>query len=358
MALYIAISVLTVGLAFFIYREQSAGAAIVRQQAINRILLCAIFLVLFLVSALRIGIGNDYWTYRDQFKYIYGGDRATSFEIGFQWCVVLLQKLFGFDNYRVIFACIAFFTVFFFLIAIYELSDVFVISFFMFLANGFYFMSFSNMRYYLALSICVYAMKYVIKGDLVRFVGMVIVAALFHKTALVVIPFYLAARYIRWTRRTVWLIPAAVAALIAFRPLIRRIIFLFYPFYEGSAFDVVDISYVNILKCGAILIFSLLFYRKYISNVERAVFFFNLNLFSLMLYCFGAYIPELSRICYFGVIGQIFLLAYLYKSLSGTRWKYSFIPVLLAFLCYYGMFLVKGRDPYIMILPYLTWVFT
>ena len=45
-----------------------------RQEALNRVLLAGIFMVLFTLSALRVGIGNDYWTYRYDFLHIINGD--------------------------------------------------------------------------------------------------------------------------------------------------------------------------------------------------------------------------------------------------------------------------------------------
>ena len=39
-----------------------------RGQMLNRVILIAVFLLLFAVSACRIAVGNDYWVYRYQFQ--------------------------------------------------------------------------------------------------------------------------------------------------------------------------------------------------------------------------------------------------------------------------------------------------
>lgn len=365
MILYISVTVLTILMACMVsagykkeYSVEFDNRKMARQMHINRTLLLGIFAILFLLSALRIGIGNDYWTYRQGFLYIMGGDRKLSYEFGFKWLVKLLQTVFGFDNYRVVFGVFSFLTCAFFVKALYDLSDLFAFSFFLFMANGFYFMSFSNVRYYFALGICLYAMKFVFKRDYVKLVLWVLIAATFHKTALLVIPAYLIAYYIKWTKKTIWMIPAAAVILFAGKAVVRKVIFIFYPFYEGDLlFDTEDVSYINIVKCFAVLMFALFFYVKTIKGDERLETYFNLNLFAFLLYTFGYYIPETSRICYYLVVFQAFLIPGMYVKLKATKWKYLFIPVVLAFAGYFIMFLEKGKSDYVMILPYLTWVF-
>lgn len=364
---YCAISALVVFAGFFVngsYRRklnnygEPSTARRTRQEMLNRVLLIGIFLVLFSVSALRIGIGNDYWAYRNNFLLIAGGKTKVSYEIGFRYLVLLMQRWFGLDNYRTTFALMAFVTCGFSLKGLYDTADWFGFSLFLFLANGFYLMSFSNVRYYFVFAICIYVTKFVLEKKYVPFVLWVLFAAFFHKTILVIIPVYILAFYLKWNKKTIWLIPAGVAALIVGKPMIRFLIFKVYPFYEGSMFDTGDVSYVNIAKCLAVLVLCLLFYKETISGDEKANMFFNLNLFALLLYSFGSYVPELTRICYFMVVGQVFLLPRVLMNISNKRWKqFCTAGVVLAFVCYFAMFLWKGKQPDVLILPYLTWIF-
>jgi len=365
MLLYLMVTGLTIALASLVnvaykteYARGIGKSAVSRQTMVNKIAVLAIFGILFLLSSLRIGIGNDYWTYRQGFLYIMGGDRTLSYEFGFKALVKFLQTVFGFDNYRIVFGVFSFLTCAFFVKSLYELSEFFAFSLFLFMANGFYFMSFSNVRYYFALGICMFAMKYVFEKDYVKFVLWVLLAATFHKTALLVIPAFFVANRLKWSKKNVWLVPAAAAILFAGKTLIRKLIFVFYPFYEGDLlYDTEDVSYVNIAKCLAILVFAMVFYVKYIKDDEKLLTFFNLNLFAFLLYAFGYYIPETSRICYYMVVFQVFLIPGIYAKIKETRWKYLFIPLVLAYMGYFIMFLEKGKDGYVMILPYLTWIF-
>lgn len=367
MILYLSVTALTVIMAYFVnsaYTGKQNGMARStsrsRQAMLNAVLLTGIFTVLFSLSALRIGIGNDYWVYRDNFLHIISGDTKVSYEIGFRLLVKVLQGLFGYDNYRIVFAAMAFLTCFFFLKGLFDNADWFVMTFFLFMANGFYFMSFSTMRYYFAMAVCTYAMKFLFQHNYVMFVFWIVFAAFFHKSVLLVIPVYLIAYYLKWNKKTLWLIPVACAALGLGKPVFRKLMFVFYPYYEGdSILDVETVSYANIAKCLAILIFSLIYYKKAIKGNPKAETLFNLNLFALIIYTFGYYILETSRICYYMVLGHVFLIPIVLKSIEDKRQKiFCLVSILLAYTAYLVIFIAKGRSPSVLLLPYMTWLFT
>lgn len=329
-----------------------------KQELLNKAMLLGIFFVLFILSAVRVGIGNDYWEYRTGFLLINGGETPVSYEYGFRWVVLLMQKLFYRDCYREIFALFSFLTAFFFVRGLYDTSDWFFYSLFMFMTNGFYFMSFSNVRYYFAFGIVLFSLRFFLRKDYLPFIFWIVVAAFFHMTVLSVIPVFFVAYYLKWTKKTIWLIPAACLALIVGKPIVRRIIFIFYPFYEGSYLDVSSFSIWNILKCSAVLLFGLIFFKRIVEKENHLYMFFNLNLFALVLYCFGTYIPELSRICYFMVIGQFLMIPGILKRIEALKERLFWTLLIVGgYSCYFIIFLKQGYSPYIQILPYLTWLF-
>lgn len=367
MILYLLITALTVFMAYFVNGAYAGKpyimggtAAKKRQELLNTVLLTGIFTVLFALSALRIGIGNDYWVYRDNFLHIISGDTKVSYEIGFKVLVKVLQGLFGFDNYRIVFAVMAFLTSLFFVKGIFDNTDWFAMSFFLFMANGFYFMSFSNVRYYFVLAVCTYAMRFLFEKKYFKFVFWIVFASLFHKSVLVVIPVYLAAYYLKWNKRTVWLVPAACAALGLGKAVFRRLMFVFYPYYEGDAIlDVESVSYANIVKCLAVLVLAALYYKKAVKGNPKAETFFNLNLFALIIYSFGYYILETSRICYYMMLSHVFLIPIVLKAIGNKRQKIFFLgSVILAYSAYLVIFILKSREPSVLLLPYMTWLFT
>ena len=135
-------------------------------------------------------------------------------------------------------------------------------------------------------------------------------------------------------------------------------IFKFYPYYEGSDFDNGQVSYVNIGKCLATLVLSLICYRKVLKDNLVYKFYFYLNLFGLVAYFCGSFIPEVSRVGYYMIISQVFLLPGLVKNLEkGWFRTLCTVGVIGAFSLYFVMLL---RDMYavdVRLLPYLNWIF-
>lgn len=331
-------------------------AGVTRQQMLNRILIMAVFLLLFAVSACRIAVGNDYWVYRSDFLLI-EQNRHVSFEFGFVWVVRLLQSMLDHDQYLPIFAVFSFFTVLFFVRGMADLSEQFCFTVFLLMTGGYYFSSLNSVRYYLVLAIAMYSIKYVLREEWGKFIFWILIAAAFHKSVLVVIPLYfLASR--EWKKWHMLLLAAGCASLLLFQDFYRKIIFYFYPFYEGSMFDTGETSLTNIAKCAAVLILSLLYYKKAIKGDKKNRFCFYCNLGALVLYVFASFIPEISRIGYYLNITNIFLIPGIIVKMPEKREKIFWaVLVVTAYLAYFALFLRSAYSTDIRLLPYRNWIF-
>ena len=331
-----------------------------RQQARNRVAGFAIYCLLTGVSACRIAVGNDYWVYRDNFNLI-AQNRHVSSESGFNLIVRWIQMLFGYDEYLPVFAFFSIVTVFFFVKALHDQGSFYAFSLYLLLTGGYYFNSLNSVRYYLALAIALYSMKYVLRGDYGKFVVCVLAGALFHKSILLVIPVYLVARFLAVSKLKRWqyvLGGILAASLILCQDLYREIIFLFYPFYRDSAFDNGRLSYANILKCVCVLILGLFFCRESLREDLMDRFYFWLNLFGLVVYFCGSFIPEVSRVGYYMIISQVFLLPRLLADIKNL-WlrRLGYVGVAGAFGGYFVLLLRQMYDVDVRLLPYLNWIF-
>lgn len=163
MILYITVTAVTALLAGMVNcRPVTQPYRTTRQQTCNRICLFAVFLLLFALSACRLNVGNDYAKYVE-FMHLVNCDAYVPTEIGFNLLVKLVYGLSGFENYLLVFAVYAFATVGIFLLAMYEQSEDFPLTFFLFMALGYYFQTFSTVRYYFALALALYSMKFVLR---------------------------------------------------------------------------------------------------------------------------------------------------------------------------------------------------
>ena len=330
-----------------------------RQQAFHIGVAVMIFILLTAVSACRIAVGNDYWVYRFQFDLIMQ-QRTVSYEMGFNAVVWIIQTLLGRDNYLPVFAFFSIVTCFFFVKAMYDQGSWFAGTVFLLMTGGYYFSSLNSVRYYLVLAIAIYSMKYVLSGRYDMFMLWIVIASLFHKSVLLVIPVYLFAKFlseIRWKKWYVAVLVLLGAAAVLGEGLWRKIIFLFYPFYEGSAFDVRNLSWANIAKClGTLLLCAIC--SKQIRENKWLRFYFFLNVGGLLLYTCCSFIPEISRVGYYLIVSQIFLLPDLLLGMKkGTLRNLCILGVGTAFILYFALFLHQAYDVNIRLLPYLNWLF-
>lgn len=368
---YIMLTIVTVGLAFYIdnknyvpgyisgFRPAGEYTGVHRTQARNGVAEFAIFVLLTGVSACRIAVGNDYWVYRDNFKLI-AQERHVSSELGFNLIVKGMQQLFGYDNYLPIFALFSFVTVFFFVKALHDQGSYYAFSLFLLMTGGYYFQSLNSVRYYLALAIALFSMKYVLRGEYLKFVLLIVAGAAFHKSILLVIPVYLVAKLLAARLRPWHYVVGAlfIFSLIFGQDIYRRIIFHFYPFYENSIFDNGQLSYANIGKCLGTLGLCAVCYKTGLKDNLVNKFYFYLNLAGFVAYCCGTFIPEVSRVGYYMIVSQVFLLPQLLGSMKkGWLRNLCMTGVVGAFALYFVMLL---RDMYavdVRLLPYLNWIF-
>jgi len=365
---YIMLTMVTVTFAVFINNKDYVQLHIYgirrpdlsREYAGNIVAEAAIYCLLTGVSACRIAMGNDYWSYADNFRLI-AQERYVSSEFGFNYLVKWLQVLFGYGNYLPIFGLFSVITVFFFVKALHDQGEWYAGSLYLLLANGYYFNSMNSIRYYLALAVAMYSMKYVLRKEYGKFILWILAASAIHKSVLLVIPVYIIAAWLAESKLGKWHYIGGgilVLSLIFGQDLYRKIIFFFYPYYENSAFDVGGLSWANILKCLGTLALCLICYKQSIRDQKVNRFYFYLNIFGLLVYTLGSFIPEVSRVGYYMIISQVFLIPNMLAGMKAGKWKIlCTVGTAIAFLLYFIMFLYKAYDVNIRLLPYMNWIF-
>lgn len=374
MILYITVAAVTMLLAGMVNcRPALQPYRITRQQMCNRVCLSAVFVILSALSACRLNVGNDYARYVE-FMHLVNCDAYVPTEIGFNLLVKLLYGLSGFENYLLVFAVYAFVTVGIFLLAMYEQSEDFPLTFFLFMALGYYFQTFSTVRYYLALALALYSMKFVLRGQWGRFLVLILLGSAFHKSLLVVIPLYFLAT-LPWKK---WQLAVGALFCTTFlfcQDFYLKLVVLLYPTYEDTEYLEGGTSYINILRCTAVLAFAGIVYweerrlrgEAEISKEDAEVrdglaaaehFYFYLNLGALVLYVFCSFLPIISRIGYYLTISHLFYLPLLLGRLRDGRWRSVFRGgILLAAILYFMIYMSRAGNDGTLILPYKTFLF-
>ena len=250
------------------------GMGMTRRQARSCAALFTLFLVLAGTAALRIDVGNDYGNYVNTFHEIYVGGYVVT-EPGFNWLVRFLFLLSGGENYLLVFGLFAVVTAIIFLKAMYDQSVDFTLSFALFMLLGLYFRTFNTVRYYFVLAVTLYSLRYVLKREYGKFVLLILLAALFHKSVLVVIPLYLIAA-LPWKKWQVALGAAFAVSLPLFQGFWMKVVLWLYPSYQNTVYLQKEIglegSLMGIIRCAAVLVLGLSAYRETIKENRANLF--------------------------------------------------------------------------------------
>lgn len=362
MLLYIAVAAVTITLSGFVdnhgtmftttYGEKQGT----RRLYLNRACMGTIFIVLFLVSACRYKVGNDYKRYLEFFRLI-SKDQYVPTEAGFNAVVRFMQAIFGPEAYLSIFALFAFVTAALMLRAVYHLSEDFFFSFFLFMCFSYYFQSMNTIRYYLAIALTMTATKYVLKKEYAKFTLLILLASAMHKSVLIVIPIYLAAAF-PWKKWFAALLTALIASGLVLHGFYMKVILFLYPTYENTELLDAGTSVVNIVRCAGVLLLTLIYYKQAVKDNRQIRFYVHLNYIAFLLYAFCSFLPEISRIGYYLTVGQIFLLPMTIARIENGKWRgFWRIAVMAAAVVYFGAFLYTAHGELVKLLPYQTWFF-
>ena len=335
----------------------------------NKALMAAIFVILAVPAVLRQNVGNDYMRYV-AFFHLANIDAYVPTEPGFNLLVKLIYGLCGYENSLLVFAVFSVLTIAFFLIAIRALSGRFFLSFFLFMAFGYYFQTYNTVRYYFAMSIVLCAMIFFLRKEYLPFLLLVLAAASFHKSALVVLALYPVCA-LKWKRIPAALAIAAVFALSYFRDFWMQVVVRLYPSYHGTGFmSGGRISPVGIARCAALALlpFLALAMDRASNKKNDAVgedsrsgayaFWIRCTVLALVIYCTAWFIPEISRIATYLTVTQIFLIPEVILRAKEERTERVLTALtIVAGIAFFALFLWRAWDPLISILPYRTFVF-
>lgn len=156
--------------------------------------LLASFSILFLIAALRYGIGTDYWLrYAPLFEQIQDTN-VDGQEIGY----VLLNKAVGLltDDYQGIFVVTSFLTIALFYRFFLRMSINPALSVFIYVFGGFYLEDFNLVKQGLAIAILLNTLEFALRKKHLHFVLATLLAASFHASAFV----WLAVWPLMWIR--------------------------------------------------------------------------------------------------------------------------------------------------------------
>lgn len=178
-----------------------------------------IFLLLtFFLAFKSENVGVDADSYRDifydisklSFLKVYSYDR---YEIGYKYLCKLIS--FIWNNYQFFLFIIAFIEMFGFYYFIKKYSKNYALSLFIFITFETYMLTFGVLRQAIALSISLFAFKYIDEKKILKFILTILIASLFHKTAAIFLLAY-PLQYLKINKKSMFLFTAFLTMVILF----------------------------------------------------------------------------------------------------------------------------------------------
>lgn len=351
MAVYCIMTIITCGFAFMAHKS---GEAVLTYKKF-RISWAAIYLVLaaiplIAVSGLRWKTGIDHQNYYWVFTNILYG-LNTHVEIGFKLLCKLIL-VFTEDMVVMFFVC-ALITVTFTFLAIKRYSSNVLISIFLYISMGYFYYSMNSIRHYMALSIFLFAFGYLKKRKLIHYVLCILVAACFHKIALIALPLYfvLNIKY-KWYWYVI-LSGFLGAVFITHRQILDFIYRFVFKFYSAIEEQSVGVSYVNIAITLALSVLAFVYTKPLLEKEKTNIILINSAYFGLIFFALCGWIPVYTRIGQYLTMLSLFLVPQIIDCEHNVKVKRIYIVGLfVGFTLFMVIILLNSRDPNIALLPY------
>ncbi|MEG0692314.1 MAG: EpsG family protein [Oscillospiraceae bacterium] len=317
----------------------------------KNILLFLSILPMVLVSGLRYMVGVDYNSYAWIFGAIVKTNEKTHVEAGYE----LLNKLVGYftNDFVWLFVLTSAIIICFAAAAIKQNSSNIAYSIFLFISLGYFFYSMNSIRHFMALSIFFFAQKYMKKEEFWKFLMFVLIAASFHKIALIGIPIYFV--FTRKFKMSYYVIISIFLVIFAvLNKQIMNIIFSFvYTSYKNSVYNVYDFSIFNVLLSGIATFFAIAYYKPLLQKNKANIIYINAAIFMLLFYLTCWWIPTPTRIGHFGTIFFILLFPEAIACEKNKKVRVFYYVALTLFALLFLIVMLNGaKDPSIGLLPY------
>jgi len=182
----------------------------------NKIFVLGALLTLVLISGLRGTSIGDTFNYVD----IYRDNKFTwnyiisKKDIGFGILQMVLQHFSA--NPQVMIFTTALITNLLIIIILYNYSRLFEISLYVYITGGLFLVSMNGIRQVLAAAISFTSIKFLMEGSWKKYIVVILVASLFHQSALILIPMYFIVRFKAWSKVTIALILLSIVIVIGF----------------------------------------------------------------------------------------------------------------------------------------------
>lgn len=321
------------------------------------------FLPLFTVSAIRYMVGSDYaGTYKTIYSYIYRN--GYHFQLTGEPLYALLNRIaiiYSGSDYVGVFALSSLLICGFIFLGIKKQSVNFSYSVLLFMISGVYFWSFNGVRQSIAMGIFIFALQYISKEEPLKYFFYILIAAGFHKMALIYIPIYFIKK-IRLSFKSVIII---IIITGSFSTLVRNIIYVIAS--KIPIFNVYVVRYLESSRFAsytesssshtfinlAFLILFIVIARNYDKSRIKSNLWINFQFLALLFALLASVLPLANRISRLFAIVQLISIPSMTKLIKDKKLKIIINTGIIACFCLYSFvtFYILGYHD---VFPYKT----
>jgi len=320
-----------------------------------------VFSLLFIVGAIRYNVGVDYTTYSNlQIPKVLEGD--------FFYVEPLASLVFIIGNflgsYQWIFAILHLILMVFIYFAIKENKTYVTLSYFIFFFSAYFNSSLNLMRQSISIAIFIYAIKYIWKRKMVKYFIYIMIAVLFHKTAILYFPVYFIFG-LKVNKKNTALFTSLILIMSISLDRILKFFTTFFDIYTNywgtteMAMRQVNYSltywFLNLIILSFMLIFK--FIKKDKGNTEdkRIDLYIYIQLMSVVIMIFSlfTYVPNFDRLLTMFSYAQIITVPYFFslKIKNSIKLPMLIFILLVYLVAFYQLIIDKNIGN---TLPYLT----
>lgn len=186
MLIYVSLIYICLFLGYFVERKQNK----IKPKVISKFI---IFMLIFLISAMRYDVGTDYsGTYTDTYNRILNNIDVRMEAI--PYFIYKCMALFKASN-QWIFIITSFIITYYVCKTIFEQSSMKRLSLFIYICGTFYFFSFNGVRQAVAMAIFYYSLIYVKENRLFEYMRNTFIGSMFHFSEIIFMPMYFILRH-------------------------------------------------------------------------------------------------------------------------------------------------------------------
>lgn len=231
------------------------------------------------------------------------------------------------------------------MVIIYKESPQPLTSSIMFLALGFFSFSLTGLRQTLAMGFIFLSYFYLRDKKLIKFIILVLVASLFHSTALIFLIAYPLARR-KFGVIHILLFVVTVVAVVLFEGQIRTLIFVTLEdsYLGGYATKETGLNLTGFLIQGVLFLIALSYYSKTLKTYSQSIAIYNLAFLGLIFQFSAVMIAEMFRISMYFSFFNIILFP---MAISTEKsWKIRFLEIAGSIMLFIIYFLRNGIPEY------------